>query len=53
MGCGFTFSFDSLEMIKNYSEQVITNEISIELNKEGKIAFLLKDLIDYVQGLDY
>lgn len=53
MDCGFIYTFDTLEKVKNYSEQEIYKGICIELNKEGKIAYLLKDLVKYVQELKY
>ncbi len=51
MKTGFTLTFDTPEKVKNYSDDLISKEIAIELNKEGRIVYLLKDLISYVQNL--
>ncbi len=53
MECGYSHSFESVEIVEIYSESQISKEIGMELNKEGRIAFLLSDLISYVQNLRY
>ncbi|HQB78089.1 MAG TPA: hypothetical protein PLJ52_07065 [Tenuifilaceae bacterium] len=53
LNCGYYHSFDSVEDIKSYSEERISSEIGIELNKKDRIAYLLKELISYVQNLRY